>query len=136
MRGVSPCGGSSTQSSVKSARTASASPLSQASSYLLCTRFIFARSSADRVPADKITVQTNDSETPSNTLRIGMAPPGRYLRLDARNESTSPPGSFVRAREKRIVRKREGARWRRRRRVRGRCRRGRGCLLQRDGRSG
>src|SRR5882762_3715059 len=126
MRGVSPCGGSSTQSSAKSARTAS--------SYLLSTRFIFARSSADRVPAEPIAAQKNDNESTNSTLRIRMAPPRRYLRLDARNESTSPPGSFVRAREKRIVRKREGARWRRRRRVRGRCRRGRGCLLRRGGR--
>src|SRR6266700_1838372 len=45
-RGVSPCGGSNTQSSVKRARTPSVSPLSQASSYLLCTRLIFAISSA------------------------------------------------------------------------------------------
>src|SRR5260370_1610596 len=47
IRGLSPCGGNSTQSSVKSARTPSTSPFNQASSYLLCTGLIFAVSSPD-----------------------------------------------------------------------------------------
>src|SRR5260370_4620720 len=56
IRGLSPCGGNSTQSSVKRARTPSASPFNQPSWNFLCTRLIFAVSSADRLfPAPRAT---------------------------------------------------------------------------------
>src|SRR6266478_4396978 len=57
IRGVSPCGGNNTQSSVNRARTPSASPLSQACSYLVCTSFIFSMSSGESVlpPPARIT---------------------------------------------------------------------------------
>src|SRR5712691_825451 len=46
-------------------------------------------------------------------------------------------GAFVKASFKlHMVRRRAGAGWRRRRCARERCRRGRGCLLRRGGRSG
>src|SRR5215470_5981678 len=80
IRGLSPCGGNITQSSVKSARTPSASPFSQASSYLLCTFLIFAMSSADKppLPAPVTEEPASKNTTTANALRVFMAPPPNY----------------------------------------------------------
>src|SRR5215510_1010174 len=71
MRGVSPCGGNSTQSSVNKERTPFASPLSQVSSYFLCTCLIFSTSLADKLPCGMATVGYN-SKAPRmvHTLRL------------------------------------------------------------------
>src|SRR5215469_442457 len=87
IRGLSACGTNNTQSSVNSARTPSASPLSHASSYLLCTCLIFATSSADKsFPAPFAPELTSKSETIATALRMLIEPPATYYylsRLDA-----------------------------------------------------
>src|SRR5215472_5725410 len=86
IRGLSACGGNSTQSSVKSARTPSASPFNQASSYLLCTCLIFATSSADNpLPAALAPDATSKNTATATALRMLIKPPATHClsRLDA-----------------------------------------------------